>query len=202
MHRLNLSEEWRDVPGGEGRYSVSNTGSVYSHLSNKLLKPDSVRNHLQVTLALTKGDSTRFKAHRLVAMAFIPNPENKPYVCHKNDVGSDNRVENLEWGDASSNGLDAVRNGVHPSASRTRCPAGHEYSKSNTSIRGSKGSRICLKCESTRAKEKRKTGLPTGDRRHGTRNGYANWGCRCDDCKQADAEYHRKYYTERVDKWG
>lgn len=53
----------------------------------------------------------RVDVHRLVALTFIPNPENKPCVCHANDNPSDNRVENLWWGTHKENMQDMIRKG-------------------------------------------------------------------------------------------
>jgi hypothetical protein len=49
-----------------------------------------------------------------VATAFLPNLENKPYVCHKNDIKNDNRVENLYWGTAVENESDKMERGLRP----------------------------------------------------------------------------------------
>lgn len=99
-------EVWKDIEGYEGRYQVSNMGRVKS-LTRKVwnytkpgrvLKPGAKRNgYLHV--ALSNGDKIEKHAHvhRLVAKAFIPNPDNLPEVNHKNLNKSDNRVENLEW---------------------------------------------------------------------------------------------------------
>lgn len=89
--------EWRSVKGYEERYLVSNTGLIYSKLSNKVLKPNKMANgYLSVEL-FNKGKSKRVLIHRIVAEAFIDNPENLPIVNHKDENKSNNSVDNLEW---------------------------------------------------------------------------------------------------------
>lgn len=83
-------------------YSVDVDGNVWSHKYNRIkkLKPRWAKrrgSYLSVSLRSRNGMIKTFYIHRLVAMAFIPNPHNKREVKHLNGNLSDNRVENLEW---------------------------------------------------------------------------------------------------------
>ena len=91
-----MKETWRDVPGLEGFYSVSSFGSVYSIRSGKTLKQKNSSGYKRVCLSVC-GKRKDVLVHRLVALAFIDNPEKKPTVNHINENKCDNRVENLEW---------------------------------------------------------------------------------------------------------
>lgn len=102
-------EVWKDVKGYEGLYQVSNLGRVKSFdcyvnyknikkrlIKGKLLIPVTIKGHSRVVLYKNQKRENRF-VHRLVAEAFKPNPENKPYIDHINTSPWDNAVWNLEW---------------------------------------------------------------------------------------------------------
>ena len=97
-----MKEMWKDIPGYEGLYQVSNLGEVrgLKHKgSNKvktLKQATNKRGYKRVNLS-KNGKKKNYLVHRLVAMTFIPNPDNLPQVNHKDENPSNNNVNNLEW---------------------------------------------------------------------------------------------------------
>ena len=103
-------EVWKVVDGYEGLYQVSSKGRIKSLNYNRtkeegLLKPkkDKDRGGYLLVNLYKDGKMKTHKVHRLVACAFIDNPSNLPQVNHRNEIKTDNRVENLEFIDASGN---------------------------------------------------------------------------------------------------
>ena len=90
-------EEFKSVEGYEGLYAVSNAGRILGLKRNRFRKLDESNDgYLQVALC-KDGDYKVFLVHRLVARAFIPNPNNFPQVNHKDCNKKNNLVDNLEW---------------------------------------------------------------------------------------------------------
>lgn len=99
------------IEGIETQYSISNKGEVRNDNTNYLLKLAKQQGYNQVTLSINKKPK-RCRVHRLVAEAFIPNPENKPYVNHIDGIRDNNSVENLEWVTPAENTQHAVKIGL------------------------------------------------------------------------------------------
>lgn len=110
----NNNEEWKDIPGYEGRYQISSLGRVKSlpkYKCNKdiILKGDIDKDgYKSVTLCPNNHERKRYRVHRLVAMTFIENKNNYPEVDHINTIRDDNRVENLRWVNRSINQLNEL----------------------------------------------------------------------------------------------
>jgi hypothetical protein len=97
------NEIFCDIEGFENLYQISNLGRVYSLIRGKFLKTCKDKdNYRQITLH-KDGKIKNYRIHRLVALAFIPNPLNLPEVNHRDENPSNNRVENLEWCDRKYN---------------------------------------------------------------------------------------------------
>jgi hypothetical protein len=91
-----MKELWKDVEGYESYYQISNLGRVFSKRRNKILKLNLSSEY--VTLSININKKCKFiPVHRLVAIAFIPNSENKPFVNHIDGDKHNNFAENLEW---------------------------------------------------------------------------------------------------------
>lgn len=93
----------KDVKGYEGLYAVTSCGKVWSYRNKRFLTPeDNGHGYLRVNLH-KDGKDKKYMIHRLVAEAYIPNPENLPQINHKDENKTNNCLQNLEWCDAKYN---------------------------------------------------------------------------------------------------
>ena len=94
------NEVWKEIPGLPGYYQVSDKGRVATLKHGfRIYRPEKTKTgYYQVSI-----ERKRYKIHRLVALAFIPNPAGLPQINHKNEIKTDNRAENLEWCTAKYN---------------------------------------------------------------------------------------------------
>lgn len=91
-----IVEQWKPVVGYEGLYEVSSHGNVYSMRTKKILRTYNQNGYLHVHL-YKNGHRKNWAVHRLVANAFIPNPENLETVNHIDENKTNNHIHNLEW---------------------------------------------------------------------------------------------------------
>lgn len=105
-------EIWKDIEEYEGIYQVSNLGKVKSFKrgSERMLKPCRDRRGYLIVDLYKNGKHKNNKIHRLVAQAFIPNPENKSEINHIDEDKTNNNVDNLEWSTRKENLNHGTRN--------------------------------------------------------------------------------------------
>ena len=169
-------ENWKDIKGYEGFYQISDCGRIKSlardiyyqngtvhHLKEKVLVQRIDKyGYMRVNLYLN-GKIKTILTHRLVATAFLPNPENKSQINHKNEIKTDNAVSNLEWCDAFYNAnygtrtqrqkqtfKDNLKSGKNKSIKKVFCEELNktfDCAKSAEEELGICGSAICRACK-------------------------------------------------------
>lgn len=87
----------KDVVGYEKLYAVSIYGDVYSYRSQKILSPSKAKNGYRTVVLYKDKVKTTLYVHRILAEAYLPNPDNLQYVRHKDGNITNNCIENLEW---------------------------------------------------------------------------------------------------------
>jgi hypothetical protein len=115
-------EIWKDIEGYEGLYQVSNTGKVKrlsgkNCLKDRILKKTKHNGYYSKVVLSKNGTHNGANVHRLVGMAFLDNPNNLPFVLHKDETlppEEIDKVENLWWGTPKDNDEDKVKKGRQP----------------------------------------------------------------------------------------
>ena len=87
----------KDIPGYEGLYAATEDGQIWSYYSNKCLKQNKSSNGYYKVNLSKDGVSHTYQAHKLIALTFLPNPDNLPQINHKDENKANNAVSNLEW---------------------------------------------------------------------------------------------------------
>ena len=115
-------ELWKDIKGFEGLYQISSYGRVWNSNTLKYLglsRPEGIH----ITVLLRKNNASYYQQiHRLVAEAFLPNPDNLAVVMHMDDNPLNNNVNNLRWGTYSDNLIHAIVTGKRPKTPNLKVP--------------------------------------------------------------------------------
>ena len=139
-------EIWKDVPGWEGYYQASTLGRIRGvdrriwNGKGYFTKKGVILKHCYdkrgyPRVCFRRGDKPKvFTVHRLIALTFIPNPENKRTVNHKDGIKTNNFLDNLEWNTYSENTRHAVKNGLHKGNPSWKGKYGKDHNKSKEVI--------------------------------------------------------------------
>lgn len=116
---ISIKPKWKDIVGYEIEYQINQFGEIRTLKDSPklkkydVLKPQiSKRNGYVYQMLYKNGKEKLLRVHRLVAMAFLPNPNNLPQVNHKDGNKQNNSVDNLEWCEQSDNMKHAYKNGL------------------------------------------------------------------------------------------
>lgn len=155
-------ETWKDIPGYEGAYQVSDQGRVRSltrtatsgkTVVGTILKLEEQWSGYRYATLWYGGRKRKLKVAVLVLTAFVgPRPKGM-HALHGVPVRSDDRLVNLRWGTHSENMQDKVRDGNHYEANKTECVHGHAYTPENTYLRPDGKGRQCRACILRRSEE-------------------------------------------------
>lgn len=103
--------KWMPIPEYEGLYSISDTGLIRSE-KNGIKRPYTTSAGYKQVNLYSNGKRKSLSVSRLLALVYIPNPNNYPIINHVNGIKTDNRIDNLEWCTQSMNVLHALRTGL------------------------------------------------------------------------------------------
>ena len=119
---------WKEIEGSDGKYLISDDGKVFSCVKNKVLKTHiNNKGYERIELPI-RGCVRKYHIHRLVAEAFVENPNNYPIVNHRDENPRNNRYDNLEWCTQKYNCLYGSR--MERITSKRKTPSGADNSQS------------------------------------------------------------------------
>jgi len=160
---LPSTEQWRPIPGYEGRYEASDRGRIRSLPRPRvpririLRTPVDSAGYPTVHLWAGGGKSATHRIHQLVLLAFVgPPPAGTECIRHLDGDHTNGQLINLAYGTNSENVHDRVRHGTHHEAVKTHCPQNHPYDEDNTyRIPSRPNSRYCRTCFNARRDARR-----------------------------------------------
>lgn len=144
----------KDIAGYEGLYGITSCGKVWSYRNERFLKPDSDKRGYQRVILSKNGKTERFLVHRLVALAYIPNPNNYDTVDHIDGCPAHNYIKNLQWMTLKDNVIKGNK-GLKNAVKQIRCIETEEIFKSYTQAAKSVG--VCPSAISNCIKGRAKT---------------------------------------------
>lgn len=114
----------RDIEGYEGLYAACEDGKIWAYpkgnWGERFLKPWLIGHGYESVMLYKDKKPSKFLVHRLIALTFVPNPDNLPEVNHKNAERLDNRPENLEWVSSKENKQHAIALGLYKNLGQNR----------------------------------------------------------------------------------
>lgn len=106
-------QKWKDIKGFEGLYKINEYGDIYSNYINGIMKPYLSNKGYKLINLYKNNKKYKFTIHKLVAINFIPNPNNLPIVLHLDNNKLNTHYLNLKWGTYSENNSQAIKDGLN-----------------------------------------------------------------------------------------